>query len=755
MLKIDVVYQIEDVTVYGDDTSYYTFYAIPQTPRFRLDKGVPAFKFLKYRELRKEGSDLFGGICTFDTEFVVDQDTRELVRQKLQAQVDADPRNKDQPKEVVFAPLPYTSGTVQLNITDEGGALVESVRCGGKPSNFGNNVASFWVELSKAGATVFESAMNGDGGFVSVHYDMKLMVKLPPITARGVFNADKFYKFFHEITGDRYTETQKKSYLFGLITKTKTIQDFQLIEDIDDYMEKNEGRKTEFTFVGDPSMSAEDRFKIEEVIRNTLIRQLDEAVERNLLQEIERVVPDPKNRELIVEKGWNYFKEVITSTQITNIVIEFEENRVVEWNISPNGTLPNLTTIKDPSGKYIKWGEPYFKEVDLNDPFFQYLDIIVRVNADFSNLPIFNVKVKMSYPHGQDKPVETFAFSEPNDVNRFRAFIANGIRKYKYDYQVNYKGEKDTFTSQVFETDDTQLTVNVDDLGILVVDIAPGDINFAQVDQAQIVVRYEDTGVKIIEHQFNMLSSNTINAPEKNIFKIRDVIFKARTKPIQYRVKYFMRDGRVFETQNRHQDGKQIYINDPFSAIKHVGLRAIGDLDSRIQTIMVDLVYIDATNNNYTKTHSMALSREMPFFDWTFPVIDEHAGILKYSGTISYRNGTTQNIPETIATSSTILLGDMVADRLEVPVLPYLIDFTAVRLITVALRYVDAPNNIDERKTMTFKPGDGEQLWIVDLKNKAARDFTWSAVFYMADGLQKRINDHLEQNAAVVLEVPD
>ena len=749
MLKTDLLQQIEDVAIYGDDKSYYTFYPLPQSPRFRLADGKPSFKFIKYRELRKEGDDLFGGVCAFDTEFVVAPEKLEAITLKLQAQVDDHYKNKlggaDQPPAVVFAPLTYTGGTVQLNISDGGGVLIESVRSGNTPSLYGNNVATFWIELTKAGATVFEAAMRGEGGFIEVVYNMTVMAKLPPITARGWFHASRFYSFFQEISGDRYTETQTQSYFFGLFKKSKTIRDYSLKEDLNEYMSKYEAMGTEFNFIGDPSMSGDDRIRFEESVRSTLMRQLDDAVERNLLQEIERIVPDPQNRELIIDKGWNNFRETLRNTQISDVNITFTENRVIEWNIAPQGMLPNITTMRDRDGRFFKW-EDYAMEVDLNDPFFQTLDVMVRVNADFANLPIYDVEVKLSYPYGREKPVEEFAFMKPDDVNRFRAFVADGVRRYKYVYQVNYKGDSRVFTSKEVETDDTQLTVNVDDLGILVVDIAPGDINFTQVKQAQIVVRYEDAGINPIERQFIM-------TPETNVFKIREVIYKARVKPIQYSVKYYMFDGRVYETKSRQQDAPQLYINDPFSAMKTVGLRAIGDLDARIQTIMVDLVYKDAANN-YTQTHSAAMSREVPFFDWTFPVIDENAGELKYSGIIAYRNGTTQNIPETVATRSTIQLGDVVADRLEVTVIPDLIDFGAVKLVTVSLHYADAPNNVDERKTLTFRPGGMEQRWVVDQKDRAARGFTWSAVFYMADGSQKRVDDQPEQGSVVVLETP-
>ena len=63
MLQIDKVQQIQNVIVYGDDESDHTFYILPQAPSFRLENGRPAFKFVKYRQLRQEGDDLFGGWC--------------------------------------------------------------------------------------------------------------------------------------------------------------------------------------------------------------------------------------------------------------------------------------------------------------------------------------------------------------------------------------------------------------------------------------------------------------------------------------------------------------------------------------------------------------------------------------------------------------------------------------------------------------------------------------------------------------------
>jgi hypothetical protein len=727
MLQIDKIQQINDVTVYGDDKSDFTFYLVPQTPRFRLEDGKPVFKFIKYRELRKEGNDLFGGVCAFDTEFVVAPDKLAAVKQELQNQVNAiyQPRGQ-QPPPVVVGPLTYTGGTANLNI-GEGGTLVEKVRGAGKPSLYGNNVATFWVELTKAGATVFEQALQGQGGFVSVVYDLKIWAKLPPVTARGWWHASSFYSFVQEInTEDNFWSEDSYE------------------ESIRETMRKNEVMGTEFNFVGNPAMSAEDQRKMEADIRAAVTRQLEDAVERNMLKEIEKTDPDTKS--LREDQDIEDIKRTVSKTQIADVNISFKESQVIEWNIVPQGLLPNITTMKGPDGKGFNWKD-YALEVDLNDPFFQTLEVSLRVNADFADLPIFNVEAKLSYPFGPNPMVEEYTFSKPDDVGKFRTLVADKNRKYKFVYQVNYKGDNRVFTSEEVETDDTQLTINVDDLGILVVDIAPGDINFTQVKQAQLVVRYEDQGLTPIERQFTLTEA-------KNTFQIREVIFRPRTKTIKYSVKYFMADGREFDLKDKQQDASQIYINDPFSAMKTVGLRAVGDLNTKIQSIMVDLVYKDAGNNNYTQTKSMALSKATPFFDWTFPVIDENAGELTYSGTIQYADGTTQDIPPTKAMRSTIQLGDVVADRLEVMIVPDLIDFTAVKLVNVSLRYVDDPNHVDERKDLIFKAGEQAKNWTVDLKNKAARDYKWSARFFMSDGSRKEVTDQPGQGETVILEVP-
>ncbi len=98
-------------------------------------------------------------------------------------------------------------------------------------------------------------------------------------------------------------------------------------------------------------------------------------------------------------------------------------------------------------------------------------------------------------------------------------FLAHeGIRKYFRSYQVNFENSAFVFQSPEEEVDDNELTISVDDLGILALDVVNGDINFEQVSRAPTCGSgtHRD-GAAPIEKLFNLTET------EKE-FKVREVI---------------------------------------------------------------------------------------------------------------------------------------------------------------------------------------------------------------------------------------
>ena len=733
MLCIDDSDTIEGVQVYGDDEEFDKFYLLPEQPRFRIDEmGRPIFKFLKYRfPVDRPDGRKGGGFVAFDVEFTVPDDKLERVREQLQERVVAEARRRgiNPVPSVKISSINYINGTAHLSIGDEDGVLVQRINQAGKPSLYGKNISTYSLELTPEGATLFEQALQGQGGFVSIQYDLYFQAKLPPIHVTARFHAFAFYRFFQDVdveerfwSEDDYRETLRET------------------------MIESEAQDIEYEWGG---LTDE---KVKSEIRDWAQRALDDATERLMIEALPVESADEAMK-LYKEEDIENITRDIQRYRVSDFTLEYTEGMTVEFNKAPQGLLPNITTLIDKAGNPIVW-EDYAQEVDLDDPFFRQLNISVFVNADFDELPIHSVEVKLNY-NGRPMALEgegvdgEYRFIGPNDVAHFASFVEADNWNYSYSYQVNYEGASGRFQSDDVETNESVLTVNVDDMGILLVDIAPGDLNFAQVRQAQLIMRYEDAtnSVAPIEQQFILDEANRTH-------RFQEVIFARQAQPYQYRIKYFMQDGKEYEMDWVEGDAQRLYINDPFSSTKKIGVRAAGNLDNEIETIFVDLTYRDEANN-YSQSISIALNKRLPFFDWEFPVIDENAGVVTYIGNIVYQDGTIEEIPETVTTSSTPIIGETVEDRLSILILADLLDFSEVKLARLALSYWDEANGILERTDFVFggrRPT--EQTWNLKLKDKTQVNYEWEATYFMADGSRQTAGPNTSDDLTLILELP-
>jgi hypothetical protein len=445
----------------------------------------------------------------------------------------------------------------------------------------------------------------------------------------------------------------------------------------------------------------------------------------------------------------------ISQYKFKNFSQTYRESQAVEWNMAPQGTLEPIVNLMDKDGKPLQWAD-YSTKVDLDDPFFKSLDIAITVNADFKNLPIRSVDVHCDYQEGSRHETRGFSLRTPDQIEHFKSFIANGNWNYKYSYQVNYIGESQTFNSPEITAKGGRtnpLTINVGDVGILAIDIAPGDLNWNQVTQAQVTIEYTGAGqlAKKVQQEYILDKANPTHT-------LREVIFMPVTEPYTYQVKYFMADGKEYAVSPQTSNAPHLFINDPFSTQKRVNFLAVGDLDNAIQTIFIEAKYVDE-KNNYIKTITAALSKTQPFFNWEFPAIDEKMGKVIYKGMIQYKNGQTEVITEQTTTDQSIPVGQKIEDTLAVRVQPIGIDFkNTVATVIVSLHYLDAANRIDESMDLIFDAADPASLkpqnWMLPLKDKTKVDYEWSAVFFMNDGTERRIVAQTTKQLTIPLRLP-
>lgn len=708
MLMWDKPETIEGLTVYRDHSDWTLYYILPSQPGFRLDdNGIPVFKFIKYRfPIDRADGKKGGGFLIADIEFVVPEDKLQKITEILQERLNQSWKNmgKQPPAPQLKIGQPgYLRGKASINLLDNSGVFVEKITSPAAPSLYGRMITPFTAELSAEGATLLEQALQAKGGVVQVTYDLWMPVRLPALTARVWFDSWKFMQFHQDAHIDKHFWSEDKF--------RENIQETMI--------ESNSGG-----VVIDPGGVTDQ--KVLSTVRDWAWKSLEEGVAEKVLGDIPPA--DPKeainwykehgiekiNRDIVVNKS-AYFSRYYT------------ENAIMEWNPTPQGTLPNITTLKGRDGQLFKWND-FALTVDLNDPFFRQLNVTTRANADFEKLPLDSIEVKIEYTQGAEHSVREYLLKNSDEVGKFSTYIANNSYKYKYSYQVNYKNAAQRYQSPVIESDEEHLTINVGDTGILMVDIAQGDLNFNHVQEALVSLQYEDkeNDVDLIEQVFKL---------DKNQLEHRwvQVIFKPRKNPYRYRVKYFMADGKEFQGDWESSGSPKLFINDPFSASKTISIRGFGDFERRIDTIFADLQYRDETND-YTQSHSVALNRENTFDDWTFPVISETKGKLTYTAVIRFKDGTIQNITETVADQGTIMLGDVVLTQ-NIEVMSDLIDFDLVKLIKVTLHYTDEASGIDETGELVFKKDSATTLkWELPYKDKTKKSYEWSASYFMADG---------------------
>ena len=727
MLQIDKVQELDGITIYGDHAQYNVFYPVPQQPRYRRDsQGRPSFGFYKYKfPVKHPEGEAGGAFLIFDVEFVVEEATLISIRQQLAAQVtaEANRRGISPVPEVVIGTITYTKGTTSLKYAEN--FAEKQVPNTAAPSLYGNNVCTFALELTQNGATFFEQAMQGQGGAVSVVYDLWFWSRLPEVQIHAAFNASTFYSFYQTIDTD-WNFWREDSYR----------------ETIREQMIQSESMRLDFDWGGvtDPKVQAQ--------LRDWATKSLEDAVERKMIKAI-APVPDDQRK---APDGIEDVTRDITNTQISSFSLDYAESQTVEWHQVPQGILPNITSLTDANGNALKWSD-YARIIDLDDPFFKQLRVNASVNADFANLPIHSVEVKLTY---KGRPMANLAVGEPDgevvlnsddDLAKFAAYIENDDWKYTYSYQVNYRGESRQFQSEEIETNEGNLTIGVDDVGLLAVDVAAGDINWTEVDRVAVTVKYSDreNGVEEIEEQFALTQA----APT---YKIERVIFQPLRNNYRYKVTYQMKTGRELHGAEQEGRSRKLFVDDVFSNRKTIAVRGVGDFTNRIQTVFVDLDWLEEAND-FEQTKSQALSAASPFFDWTFPVIDDGRGKLTYKATTAYKDGTSEQLPPTVSSTSTILLPPPVAAFLEVQVVPDLVDWTTCRLARVGLSYSDPDHLVQESKDLILSPtAHPASSWRVELKDKAKDDYTYAVTYYMTNGQQKTVGPITTDDRALILD---
>ncbi|WP_129337061.1 hypothetical protein [Cellulomonas endophytica] len=728
MIKFENLRVLAGHDVHGDDDDNRpdVFYVMPRFSRIaRLENGGLALRFVEYDAIRRVGDSQFGGFVAFDTDLSILPETLQAIRAGLEAEL-TQRFGANGPKPQVQT-VPWLRGAVRL-VLQQDGKMVERISGSTVPSLTGDNTACFFLELTVLGTAVFKETLSkGTGSAIQVVYDLDHYVRLPKAEAKGHWRADSFYSFFQDVdtednfwSEDSYTE----------ITRTERY--------------KNEVTTTDFRFVANPNLPPEEQAKLDAAMRQAIMTQLEEGVKRNLLEAVQAV--DPNVKDWTEGQDIEDVRREVSNTQISDVQVGWTEAVAVVRTIHPGGMIPTVTSLKNVDGAALKW-EDYYSKISV-DEFLRSLLLAIRVDADFEEYGITLVEVKVRYPHGENaKTVEaTFTKDDAGKPQKAEFIVADKIRKFFWSYTVHFKGDVPPWTSKEVEDDGTDLNVKVSNLPVLKLDVVNGDINFEQVSRARVRVRYTG-GDEPVERFFNLTADD-----DKH--KLLEVIGTPRTGDVFYQTVYTMKgDGREITGPEQSTDADVISVDDPFRSLRTVTFQAVGDLENDVDDISVQATY-EESGNSYRQDFTVTLSGEGKTFDvWTFPTVDETKGRLSYTATITHRDGTSKEIEVADAKGTRFRLGREFADRLDVSIVPDLLDWTALKLVNVSLEYSHSvPKKTDDFR---FRPGDGEsQSWTVFLPKDEPAEYKHTITYFLTDGTRKSDVKEKVTAESLFLEIP-
>nr|MBA3812100.1 hypothetical protein [Caulobacteraceae bacterium] len=197
-----------------------------------------------------------------------------------------------------------------------------------------------------------------------------------------------------------------------------------------------------------------------------------------------------------------------------------------------------------------------------------------------------------------------------------------------------------------------------------------------------------------------------------------------------YQTTYIMADGTQVVTEWQSSESSQIYINSPFT--QHTfSFLAEGDFVGSVDNIFLKMRYLDDVNHIDQQT-DFTFTAANQSKDWTIPVIASGKGQITYSGVVSYKGHTKEELPPATTDRDLIEFGP--PNQVIISVTPdaTLIDFNQVRIVKVDVAYKDEANNIDMKHEFLLKAGaTTAPSWTFYARDRGKTSYTYATTFYM------------------------
>ena len=567
-----------------------------------------------------------------------------------------DKRIKEAP--IKLGTISWKEGKAQLELMEGIGDSFKSYGTSETtPSLFGNCHASFSESFGAEGDLLMRSLLNMEGGDPKRSINMGAVARytlhgfgyIPALKVTIKVDTKKIYKYFNDNgttlnLGLETTTTQNSS---TTTTTTGALTIGEIEEHIRHLTTELKGG-IEVTIDDLSGMAGQEVSEWANKIAMGYISAITETVLPNLFAPVEvdknlktssNNGNNNSNEESKDSNKYYVLKTDLNGTETQDITLKLSKSCTMPLTFAPQGTLMlgNLT----PEQK-----SALIREADFADDSFQGFLVQVGTSADFKGDDIYAIEVEMLYQHknaitGKDRTISnTYQFRTGDETYMFTGTKAkdekgNYYNSYLVRSRILFKNQDEFFGGgdgwsdyEEFTTD--KLTISYGKVGFLRTEITPGNFDEDVVKEAIVHLKY--LGADKSDTQGDIHLTPSSGTQIWKCFK-----YRSTEDRYEYSVKFFYKDGTMFETAPVTETANSLTIIDPF--INPISADFYVKMGSSVSSVKVEVLFQDG---NYEKksTHNFTPQEAMEPWHWAIKVRKEAMTSIKYRYIAFYNSDT-------------------------------------------------------------------------------------------------------------------
>jgi hypothetical protein len=708
---------IDGVSIFPDHADPLQFYYLPMMPHLTSVKDASGNVLPQLQLIEYVGAAGTGGFINFDVNLGMDDGKLSDVAQKLKRQANL-------PDEPRLSPVVFVDGTVKLFIlgaqspdptatkpppsgaapaTDQadGPRFVVKIQNSTKPALFGDNQATFSVQLDQYGATVLEKALQGEMAPIAVIYSLDFIALRPAFNVHLHVDWDRVHKYMDEHFSGGFL------FFSADIDKAvdKLVEDRVISIEVDTFIPDGGLDKTVSSDRGRAVDQVYDMIK-ERFFEPSLPPQGGDSGLDSTLEDVRTI------GNLVHSGGMAMCsRKSVDLTQVDKktLDVNISERTSVQRTIYPQAHLSGLFSTLKKTGASL---DRFIIKVDLDNPWFQRRKLNVTTKANFDADGIASIDVDMTY-NGDVKSV-TLTKEAPQAPVEWSSVLKDGkmVRPVAYSYTVNFRGDVDTTQrpSQLTSPEMTEVGDALDvepraDLyAITVIPIRADNLPWDRYPNVEVECRYADAGNGLKQQASALLTA-------QNAETIWSLFIRDRTRrAFEYRLTYALATGGTKVTAWISTDDGKIDIADPYPA--KVTLTVMAAVDWSIASqVLVYVAY--PSKENPTAHQNFILNGQSGAQMFVAERQENGQDTIYYEVRIIGQRGRVWTVPGSVTSDNYLIIQDGMRGHNIITVRPEPIDFGSrhVSEIAVQLRYVDSKNALAVAKDVKLvRPGDAQQF---------------------------------------------